>query len=443
MSDLSLIHRLAELEKKLGGSDQLLERLQLLEQAGEVAHDRDAGGGEAPSGRSLGSRRTDGRRWGEPYRQKKRGKNGWGLRPLLSDGSRPRCWGETKDDLWAAIKRREEQIAARLNPSVGERPADYDDLCDKLLELYSKRESSKKTIEYNLKPSRRKFGKRDPNTISRAEILTWVKELATTKSERTGRLLSPYTQDNYFDELVRALQFGVDNEWVDRNRANGIAIEVGEANPEPFAGWAEMFEVARAFAAIRWPVGGQITRFAGGLALRNQEVLVARECDLDLDAGTFHVQRSWDDTLRQEVEYTKTHGSNAVLNLTPIAAEVAAELTLTGERDPADWRRSPLLFTRPDGEPISTDYFLRKWHQAMAQVPHIAYRPPKNLRDTFATLTLLELGVDKIKIVADLMRHDSPRTTERSYIKKVQEMRRRSAQAASTGMPRYADFAYE
>ena len=73
-------------------------------------------------------------------------------------------------------------------------------------------------------------------------------------------------------------------------------------------------------------------------------------------------------------------------------------------------------------------------------MPHIAYRPPKNLRDTFATLTLLELGVDKIKIVADLMRDDSPRTTERSYIKKVQEMRRRSAQAASTGMPRYADF---
>ena len=126
------------------------------------------------------------------------------------------------------------------------------------------------------------------------------------------------------------------------------------------------------------------------------------------DAGTFHVQRRWDDTLRQEVELTKTHGSNAVLNFTPIATEVAAELTRTGERDPADWRRSPLLFTRPDGRPISTDYFLRKWHQAMAQVPDIAYRPPKNLRDTFATLTLLELGVDKIKIVADLMRHAQP-----------------------------------
>ena len=443
MSDLDLIQRLAELEKKLGGSQHLLERLETLEQAGEVAHYPDAGRSGAPSGRSRGARRGDGRRWGEPYRQKKRGKNGWGLRPILCDRSRPRCWGETKDDLWDEIKRREDDIAVRMNPSTGERPVDYDGLCEELLNVYSKRDSSKKTIEYNLNASRRKFGKRDPNTISRKEILEWVKELATTKSERTERLLSPYTQDNYFDEFARVLQFGVDNEWVDRNRASGIAIEVGAANPEPFASWAEMFEVARAFAAIRWPVGGQITRFAGGLALRNQEVLVARECDLDLDAGTFHVQRSWDDTLRREVEYTKTHGSNAVLNLTPIAAEVAAELQLTGERDPANWRRSPLLFTRPDGKPISTDYFLRKWHQAMAQVPHISYRPPKNLRDTFATLTLLELGVDKIKIVADLMRHDSPRTTERSYINKTQEMQRRSAQAASTGMPRYADFAYE
>jgi hypothetical protein len=47
--------------------------------------------------------------------------------------------------------------------------------------------------------------------------------------------------------------------------------------------------------------------------------------------------------------------------------------------------------------------------------------------------------LDKIKIVADLMRHDSYRTTERHYIKKVQEMRRRAAVAASAGMPRYAD----
>ena len=52
-------------------------------------------------------------------------------------------------------------------------------------------------------------------------------------------------------------------------------------------------------------------------------------------------------------------------------------------------------------------------------------------------------GVDKIKIVADLLRHDSSRTTERYYIKKVQEMRRRAAASASAGMPSYHTYSTE
>lgn len=428
MTDLSLIARLAELEKSLG-SEQLLARLLELDGAGNPA--------SPPVERRSGARREDGRAWGTPRRKTKRGKKGWELRPVLSDGSRPRIWAPTQDELWDDLKRRETAIR---NPAGENPPASYDELCDQELEVYAHRESSKKTLEYNLTPSRREFGPRDPASITRFEIEKWLKRLANDPSERTKQPLSPHTRSNYLKAFSHTLDFAVAHDWLDKNRAFGLSVEVGECEPQPFDSWEQMFEVAHAFTRMGWVVGSRITRFAGGLGLRLQEVLVARECDLDREKGTFHVQRTWDDTLRCEVEATKTFGSNAILNLTPISAEVVEEIPFRGPNDPADWRHSPLLFTRPDGKPISPDYFRNKWAEAMALVPHIPYRPPKHLRHNFATLTLLALGVEKVKIVADLMRHDSSRTTVRHYIKKVQEMNRKNAAAAAASMPSYRDF---
>jgi integrase len=355
---------------------------------------------------------------------------------VLADGTRPRIWAPTKEALYDEVDRRDKDARGI---SHEEAPADYDELCDRLLAVYTRRESSKAALRSDLNASRRKFGKRPPQLITRYEIQQWMKDLATEPSPYTGKILSRYTQDNYVEAMDRALQFGVDNEWLGKNRAAGLSVEVGDADPQPFDSWQQMFEVARTFEHVGWPVGSKITRFAGGLGLRIQEVLVARDCDLDRTAGTFHVQRTWDDTLRREVEMTKNDASSAVVNLTTIAAQVADEIPPAIHRDPDQWSMSPLLFAHEDGSPISPDYFLRKWQQVMKLLlPHIKYRPPKHLRHTFATLTLLELGVEKIKIVADLLRHESYRTTEQHYIKKVQEMRRRSAAAASQGMPAYS-----
>ena len=429
MTDLSLLARLAELEQTLG-SEELFARLAAIDGAGGT------GSASGPVARRP-SRRPDGRAWGSPHQARKRGRDGWEVRPSLSDGSRPRVWAKTRDELWDEVDRRERAI--RINPGE-DAPKDYNGACDRMLAVYRGRDSSRRSLEYDLNASRREFGPDPYERITRYRIETWLTDLATKPSPFTGRILSPLTQANYLAALKRPLQFGVEHEWWPRNRAAGLYVDVGEANPEPFESWDELFQVAHAFTGIGWAVGSRITRFAAGLGLRLQEVLVARECDLDRAAGTFHVQRSWDDTLRIEVAMTKTHGSNAILPFTPVAFEVVEETPTSHARDPRDWRTSPLLFTRPDGRAISTDYFLRKWHGAMDTLPDLAYRPPKNLRHSFALLMLLQLGTDKIKIVADLMRHDSYRTTERYYIKKVQEIRRRAAAEAAADMPRFADF---
>jgi integrase len=79
-----------------------------------------------------------------------------------------------------------------------------------------------------------------------------------------------------------------------------------------------------------------------------------------------------------------------------------------------------------------------KWVDALATLPDVPYKPPKRLRDTFGTLTLLELGLDQIKTVSTLMRHTSEKVTLQHYAKIAQELRLKAARDASGGMPTFA-----
>jgi integrase len=238
--------------------------------------------------------------------------------------------------------------------------------------------------------------------------------------------------------MERVIEYARDNAWlIGPNPVKNVDRPALEFKPDPFENWETVFEIARAFDTIGFRVGGHITRFAAGLGLRPQEVLVARECDVDRPAQTFGVLRTWDDTRRIEVELRKTSASGATLNLTAIAAEVIGELPEAIHRDPTKWHVSPLLFSRPDGARITPDYFRNKWADALATLPHVSYKPPKRLRDTFGTLTLLELGLDQIKTVSTLMRHTSEKVTLQHYAKIVQELRLKAACDASRGMPAF------
>ena len=155
--------------------------------------------------------------------------------------------------------------------------------------------------------------------------------------------------------------------------------------------------------------------------------------------GAYRVDRTWDDSQRIEHRLAKTAGRRATLPLTPIAAEVLDELYAEGVRfagDPDDWASSPLLFPDPLGRLTNLDEFRGAWKLALAQTG-VRYRPPKHLRHTFATLSLVHGGLDKLPLVSLAMRHDKVSTTETFYIAKVKELRRQAASHVAASMPLY------
>src|SRR5581483_4022136 len=293
-------------------------------------------------------------------------RGGYAVRPMIN-GRRETFWAATKTDLKEKVQKAVDKAADErrgicIDPN---RPRTYDQLCETRLEVYRHRESSKATFSANLVRSRQMFGAMLLDHITRHKIEHWALDLSEYG-------LAGTTICNYLDDMERVIEYARDNGWlIGPNPVKNVDRPACIFTPDPFESWQTVFEIALAFETIGFPVGSRITRFAAGLGLRPQEVLVGRECDLDRLLQTFHVQRSWDDTNRCEVELTKTTASNALLNLTSIAAEVVDEVPEGIRRDPVDWERSPLLFSRPDGSRITPDYFRDRWAEAMATVPHI------------------------------------------------------------------------
>jgi integrase len=360
-------------------------------------------------------------------------RGGYSVRPMIN-GQRETFWAPTKTDLKKKVEKALEKAGDERRGVYADpdRPRTYDQLCELRLEAYRHRESSKKTFEANLVRSRQKFGPMLLDQITRHKVELWALDLSEYG-------LASVTVCNYVDDMERIFDYAIDSGWhLGPNPVRNVDRPACIFEPDPFDSWEIVFEIARAFERIRFPVGSRITRFAAGLGLRPQEVLVARECDLDRIVQTFFVQRTWDDTRRSELQLTKTSASHANLNLTKIAAEVVAEIPPGIRRDPSDWTNSPLLFSRADGSRITPDYFRNKFAEAMGTLTHLAYKPPKRLRDTFATLTLLELGLDKVKTVSTLMRHTSEKVTLTHYAKIVDELKLRAAGDVSSAMPSFA-----
>ena len=248
--------------------------------------------------------------------------------------------------------------------------------------------------------------------------------------------LAPHTIRNYVKDGKRVLANAVANDWADKNRWLTLSVDNVIDSPDPFDSWDDIFLIASSFDHEPF---GRAARFAAGEGLRPQEFLVIRECDVDRKNGLATIHRTWDDELRQEVELGKTRGSLATIPLMEIGAEVLAETPPSLHRDPTDWRNSPLLFPGPNGELVDPNRFRSFWKQAIARTD-IRYRPPKQLRHSFATLTLATIGLEHMKDVSVAMRHDHVRTTERYYLKIVEQMLVKAGGKISTGMPSYDEF---
>ena len=106
-----------------------------------------------------------------------------------------------------------------------------------------------------------------------------------------------------------------------------------------------------------------------------------------------------------------------------------------------DWRSSPLLFPDEKSQLVNLDAFRRgPWKHAL-KAAGVRHRGFKQCRHTFATLSLVYGGLDKLKDVSLALRHDRVSTTEDFYLAIVQELRRQAAGHVAAGMPLYSNRA--
>jgi len=360
-------------------------------------------------------------------------RGGWAVRVQIK-GQRVTFWALTKTELKANVSEQLERAdRERRGLAADLPPKDYNEACDRLLATHRGRDSSIATLRSNLQASRRKFGRTRPDEISRWAIELWQQELLDGEPDEDGEWihppLAPGTVRNYHKSLSQALQFCYDHEWLDRNRAASVQAPAGGEKPDPFESWDEVFRIARCLEAVHPPYG-RMARMAGGLGLRPQEACALTESSVNRKEGTLRIWQTWDDTAGAFVAKGKTKGSLATLPLTAIAREVVDEM-------PQLLDATTLLFLDPDGEPIDMNEFRKgPWRDAL-KAAGVRYRGPAQLRHTFATLSLLHGGLDKLKDVSVAMRHETVKTTETSYVKLVEEMRRKGAAHISTGMPSY------
>lgn len=354
------------------------------------------------------------------YKKTKRGVAGWEQRVQVRS-KRVRLWARTKKELEELIVDLEDRSQrSRRGYRQPKELLTYDQLCEKVIKLYTHRERSLAALKDNLRYSRAWFGDHGLYDFDSEDIDEWLISLRVASDQH--KALGDYSQRNALKAFRQVLNWAVGHGYLDINYAAHVKMVETSDRPNPFKSWEEVFAIARAF---KWPPYNRAVRFAGGMGLRPQEWMVLRERDLDRKAGTLTISRTWSGG---EVSLAKTESSRATVYLSDIALEVIEEIPRSLDPD-------ALLFPSLAGGVINLgNWRRREWKDALEKAK-VTYRPPKQLRHTFATLAL-KAGVP-LEDVSRMLRHDSVRTTERYYLSVVPEVKRRSAERLSAEMPRF------
>lgn len=173
---------------------------------------------------------------------------------------------------------------------------------------------------------------------------------------------------------------------IDRNPFERVRIPTehrrAPARPDPFS----PSELKCIVAASDHPSLARMVRFAASTGLRISELLALEWADVDEGAGVVRIERA---LVRGRLKpIPKTPAGERCVTLLP-----TARAALTEERR-AQARISGRLWRHPGtGEPFRGDAALRAlWRQAITQAG-VRYRPPQQLRHTYASW-LLTAGED-------------------------------------------------
>jgi integrase len=247
-----------------------------------------------------------------------------------------------------------------------------------------------------------------------AAIQIWHDTLISSGG-KDGKPLAARTVGHAHRVLHKALQRAVENETLVRNVARVIRPpkvedeEVQILDPE---------QIATVFLRLDGHPLHPIAFTALATGLRRGELLALQLGDFDLDGASLKVERALEETkngLRFKPPKTK-HGRR-VISLPPTTVVLRAhrlqqlEVRLAlGLGKPA---RDTLVFSTPDGSPLSPDNLSRDWKRAVVALglPQVTFHA---LRHTHASALIARGGGDVVTISRRLG-HSSPVVTLKIY----------------------------
>ena len=276
----------------------------------------------------------------------------------------------------------EQQARAKAGLPVERGPITYAALVALYLEGYSNQ--SKPWLERMLAHSLKRFPNVTVRHLRSEDIGAWINtEIAHLK---------PKTRQHILTAMRQVLNAGVEWGYLTRSPAKSVRTPRNphdDENVNPFDTWAEVLAVA---GAIEKPYG-PLVRFACSTGLRPGEWSNLRWRDIDIPSRTIHVRG------------TKTQASLRAVALSRNAIDALGELAR-----PID--RNALVFTTKEGKQIDRSNFRKVWSDALANA-QLKFRPPYQMRHTYATLALAE-GVT-LEWIGKQMGHTDISVTRKHY----------------------------
>jgi integrase len=232
---------------------------------------------------------------------------------------------------------------------------------------------------------------------------------------KAGRALSARTVGHAHRILHRALERAVKAEIVSRNVAHAISPPKVEASEVQALNAPQIGEVLRKLSGRRlYP----IAVLALGTGMRRGELLALRWSDLDLDRCTVRIERSLEETkagLKFKGPKTR-HGRRTISLPSSVIEPLRAHRKMQLEQRVAVGLGKPddetLVFSLPDGSPMSPDNLSRDWRDAVKsrKLPQVMFHA---LRHTHAS-ALIAKRLD-ILTISRRLGHGSPAVTLNVY----------------------------
>lgn len=366
----------------------------------------------------MGRKRANGE--GTIYKRVDGRYEGAAVVPVVDDGRRRvRVYGKSRKEARKRLDKMVDDARAGIpRPRVRQRLGDY---LDYWLEHVVKPETRGSTyagyetmVRQHIKPA---LGRKYLDALGPTDVRRFVGDLRKKRTTGRGggpRLLSPRMVQFAHAVLRNALSNAVREELVSRNVAKLVPVstpdyDVGNGlDPVTAKQLLDTIREERLFALYLCAIV---------LGMRRGELLGLAWSAVDLDSARLTVRQTLTVVNgKQSFQQPKTRTSRRVVPLPGIVVEALRAHRERQEKESADtgqgWTDSGLVFTTPDGRPISPATLGKQWRDLRDRVglPGLRFH---DLRHTCVSL-LLALGVPP-HIVREIAGHSDVKVTMTVY----------------------------